>query len=79
MKLLIQVTDDDSPLVPVAVRYEELIDAHDPMPRIASSPDDNFLLDSGGTTGMPKGVMFRLGSWTESFAAGALTNSASIR
>ncbi len=72
IKLLIQVADDDSPLVPGAVDYAGLIDGHEPLPRIARSADDIFLLYTGGTTGMPKGVMFRLGSWTGSFAAGAL-------
>jgi fatty-acyl-CoA synthase len=72
LKLLVQVADDDSPLVPGAVRYEELVGGHEPMARIARSADDIFLLYTGGTTGMPKGVIFRLGSWTESFAAGAL-------
>ena len=73
VKLLVQVADDDSPLVAGAVRYEELIDGHEPMARITRSADDIFLLYTGGTTGMPKGVIFRLGSWTESFAAGALS------
>jgi acyl-CoA synthetase (AMP-forming)/AMP-acid ligase II len=72
VRLLVQVTDDDSPRVPGAVAYEDLIAAHVPMPRIERSPDDIFLLYTGGTTGMPKGVMFRLGSWTQSFASGAL-------
>ena len=43
------------------MRYDELIDGHDPMPRITRSADDIFLLYTGGTTGMPKGVIFRLG------------------
>ena len=73
LKLLVQVADDDSPLVPGAVAYEELVAAHDPMPRISRDPGDIFLLFTGGTTGMPKGVMFLLGSWTASFAAAALT------
>ena len=31
------------------------------MPRIERSPDDLYFLYTGGTTGMPKGVMWRLG------------------
>ena len=73
LKLLVQVADDDSPLVPGAVAYEELLAASAPAARIARDPGDIFLLYTGGTTGMPKGVMFQLGSWTASFAIGALT------
>ncbi len=73
VRLLVQVADDDSPLVAGAIAYEELVTAHDRMPRIERSPDDIFLLYTGGTTGLPKGVMFQLGSWTSSFAAGALS------
>ena len=49
------------------------------MPPIDRSRDDIWFLYTGGTTGMPKGVMFRLGSWTSSFAVGALSSSAAIR
>jgi fatty-acyl-CoA synthase len=73
VKLLVQVADDATPLVPGAVAYEDLVAGHRPMPRIARDPRDIFLLYTGGTTGMPKGVMFVLGSWTASFAMGALT------
>lgn len=72
LKLLVQVADDDTPLIPNAVSYEDLIAAHDPMPRIGRHGDDLWLLYTGGTTGMPKGVMFRVGSMATSFAAGAL-------
>jgi fatty-acyl-CoA synthase len=73
VKLLVQVADVDTPLVPGAVAYEDLVATHAPMPRMARSPEDIFLLYTGGTTGMPKGVMFRLGSWTSSFVVGALS------
>jgi fatty-acyl-CoA synthase len=75
VKLLVQVADDDTPLVPGAVAYEDLVAGHDPMPRIARDPEDLLLLYTGGTTGMPKGVMFPLGSWTATFTAGALTQA----
>ena len=32
---------------------------HEPMPRIERSGDDLYFLYTGGTTGMPKGVMWR--------------------
>ena len=40
-------------------QYEELIAAHEPMARIERSGDDLYFLYTGGTTGMPKGVMWR--------------------
>jgi fatty-acyl-CoA synthase len=51
--------DDGSPLVDGAVRYEDLIEAHEPMERIERSGDDVIFLYTGGTTGMPKAVMWR--------------------
>ena len=58
VKLWIQV-DDGTPQQDFAVAYEELLAAHDPMPRIERSGDDLYFLYTGGTTGMPKGVMWR--------------------
>ncbi len=58
VRALVQV-DDGAPLVDGALAYEELIAAHDPMARIARSGRDLWFLYTGGTTGMPKGVMWR--------------------
>jgi fatty-acyl-CoA synthase len=58
VKLWIQI-DDGAPQQDFAVPYEELLAAHDPMPRIERSGDDLYFLYTGGTTGMPKGVMWR--------------------
>ena len=51
--------DDGSPHQEFAERYEDLIAATEPMPRIPRSGDDLYFLYTGGTTGMPKGVMWR--------------------
>src|SRR5918995_1741827 len=51
--------DDGSPLVEGAVRYEDLVGAHEPMERIERSGDDVVFLYTGGTTGMPKAVVWR--------------------
>jgi acyl-CoA synthetase (AMP-forming)/AMP-acid ligase II len=51
--------DDGSPLLDGALRYEDLIDAHEPMERIERSGDDVLFLYTGGTTGMPKAVVWR--------------------
>jgi fatty-acyl-CoA synthase len=58
VKLWIQV-DDGSPHQEFAARYEDLITGNDPMPRIDRPGDDLYFLYTGGTTGMPKGVMWR--------------------
>ena len=58
LKVAVQV-DDGGPGCAGAVGYEELIAAHEPAPRITRSGEDILLLYTGGTTGMPKGVMWR--------------------
>jgi fatty-acyl-CoA synthase len=58
VKLWIEV-DDGGPHADFAVPYEDLLGAHDPMPRHERSGDDLYFLYTGGTTGMPKGVMWR--------------------
>jgi fatty-acyl-CoA synthase len=60
VKLWVQV-DDGSPRQEFAVDYEDLLARHEPMARIPRSGDDLYFLYTGGTTGMPKGVMWRVG------------------
>lgn len=57
--LLLQVDDGtDTGLLPGAFDYEEVIAAV--TPRVfATSPEDRHLVYTGGTTGMPKGVIWR--------------------
>lgn len=71
VRLWLQV-DDGGPLVEGARWYEEVVAAHDPMPRIPRSEDDVYMLYTGGTTGMPKGVMYDMGGMVRSFLATAL-------
>jgi acyl-CoA synthetase (AMP-forming)/AMP-acid ligase II len=61
LRLLIQVADDSgNPLLPGALDYEELLASSSPdRPAAAPSPDDLYILYTGGTTGMPKGVLWR--------------------
>ncbi len=40
-------------------RYEDLVTVTPPAPRRARSGDDEFLLYTGGTTGLPRGVLWR--------------------
>jgi acyl-CoA synthetase (AMP-forming)/AMP-acid ligase II len=50
-----------------AVRYEDLIAGHEPAPRISRSDDDHWLLYTGGTTGRPRGVVYRVGTLVTKF------------
>jgi acyl-CoA synthetase (AMP-forming)/AMP-acid ligase II len=58
VKLWVQV-DDGAPMQEFAVAFEDLIANNEPMERIERSGDDYYFLYTGGTTGMPKGVMWR--------------------
>ncbi|HRW39509.1 MAG TPA: AMP-binding protein, partial [Aquihabitans sp.] len=61
VELLVQVADGSGhELLPDAIDYEELLAASSPdRPDVAWSPDDLYILYTGGTTGMPKGVLWR--------------------
>jgi len=60
VKLWVEV-DDGGESLTGAVRYEDLIADHPPAPRIERNSDDLYMLYTGGTTGMPKGVMYDIG------------------
>jgi fatty-acyl-CoA synthase len=64
LRLLLQVADDSgNPLLDGATWYEDALAAVepevDPEKMAAWSPDDLYMLYTGGTTGMPKGVLWR--------------------
>ncbi len=75
-KTLVAV-DDGPPAeeaeVPVvdAAAWEDVIAAHEPMERIERGEDDVYMLYTGGTTGMPKGVMYAMGGLTGGFVEAA--------
>ncbi|MBM3717520.1 MAG: AMP-binding protein [Actinobacteria bacterium] len=67
--LVVEVDDDErTATVPGAMRHEDLLAAHAPAPRIERSDDDVYMLYTGGTTGMPKGVMYTMGDISSAFA-----------
>jgi len=56
LKLLLRV-DDGGNGAAIGESYEEAVAAHEPAARIPRSGDDIIMTYTGGTTGMPKGVM----------------------
>lgn len=63
LKLFIQVDDGTEPLLSFASAYEQLIRDTQPMAPIPRDPDGVYMLYTGGTTGMPKGVMYNIGAF----------------
>jgi fatty-acyl-CoA synthase len=68
LKAIIEV-DDGGPHVDGALRYEDVVAGHEPAARIDGQPEDVYMLYTGGTTGMPKGVMYTHGVFPLALAA----------
>jgi fatty-acyl-CoA synthase len=80
LELLLQVADDSNePLLEGAIDYEAaLASASAETPRVDWSPDDLYMLFTGGTTGMPKGVLWRQGDIIVSGLGGRKSNGSII-
>ena len=63
IKAWIEVADGTESHFPEALKYEELVDTFSPMDRIYRDPETIYMLYTGGTTGMPKGVMYKQGEF----------------
>lgn len=61
LRTLLQVADESGcALLPGAIDYEAaLAESSSARPAVTWSPDDLYILYTGGTTGMPKGVLWR--------------------
>ncbi|HMG42906.1 MAG TPA: AMP-binding protein [Acidimicrobiales bacterium] len=69
LRLVLQVDDGSgAPLLPGAVDYEAALAVATPVAPVGLSPADRYILYTGGTTGMPKGVLWR----QDDFLVGAL-------
>ena len=72
VRLFVEVDDGGVPL-DGAWPFNELLLAHDPQARQERSPDDLYMLYTGGTTGLPKGVMFPQGEFIDRLLVSAVT------
>ena len=70
IRCFIQLDDDSgAPLIDGAIGFEDAINTVSPMPRIERPASDLYMLYTGGTTGMPKGVMYSSGAHAAGLAA----------
>lgn len=69
LKLFVRIEDGSGESLPGALDYEALIATSARLPRLDYSEDDIYMIYTGGTTGMPKGVMYRHGDFTRGIAS----------
>ena len=63
IKAWIEVSDGTESKFDLSLKYQDLLSQHSPMKRIHRDPETIYMLYTGGTTGMPKGVMYKQGEF----------------
>ena len=75
IKLYIQVDDGcGEPLLDGALDYETALTSSEPLSFAPSAYEDRYMLYTGGTTGMPKGVMYDNGALAHWLCIGGYTS-----
>ncbi len=67
IKLFVQVADGTEGLMGFALDHERALRDHAPQASRPRDPDGIYMLYTGGTTGIPKGVMYPVGGFTQFF------------
>ena len=70
VKVWMQIDDGTESLIAGAVDFERSIREATPAPRIERFETDLYMLYTGGTTGLPKGVMYHNGEFCRAMCAG---------
>ena len=73
LKFLAAIDDGSGGALEGASDLEALIASHAPAPRRSYDEDDVYMFYTGGTTGMPKGVMMRQGDFSRGITAAFAT------
>ncbi len=72
VKLFLEIDDGSGEHLEGALSYFDAIQNAEPMPRIERSDDDIYMLYTGGTTGLPKGVMYDHKTFSKSLITKAM-------
>jgi len=78
LKLFLQIDDGSGESLAGAVDFEAAIAGSDRLRPQDHSEDDIYMLYTGGTTGMPKGAMYRQGDFTQGLVAPRLPAGAAL-
>jgi 3-oxocholest-4-en-26-oate---CoA ligase len=70
LKYVVAIEDGSGAALAIGEPFEDAISAHAPLSPLDYSEDDIHMLYTGGTTGLPKGVVYRQGDMTRLLAAG---------